>query len=142
MRYFSKDERSTFPYWFAHWCAFQIIALLTGLWKPKYLFHDFEKPWLKLFWPYEKVRKWHRLHSNHHLEWLVKHGPEKFDFEGMLIDWECGRLTKRNSPLRAINYFKKETDKLQEMLGPDYESSPTYQVFVERVRELLKRNFD
>ena len=23
---FGKDERSSFKYWFAHWCAFKIIS--------------------------------------------------------------------------------------------------------------------
>ena len=45
---FSKSERSSFKYWFAHWCAYNMTALNLGMWKPKYLLHDIEKPWLML----------------------------------------------------------------------------------------------
>lgn len=47
---FTKEERSGFKYWFAHWCAFQMTALNLKCWRPKYLLHDIEKPWLKLLW--------------------------------------------------------------------------------------------
>lgn len=50
LRRFGKDERSSFPYWFAHWKAFNMVALQLGHWKFKYLFHDIEKPWLMLLW--------------------------------------------------------------------------------------------
>ena len=109
---FTKEERSSFPYWFAHWCSFQMTALNHHMWKPKYLFHDIEKPWLRLFLPYKKVQKWHRHHHNHHLEWLddklkgCKDGDirkilDRFDWEGMVIDWECSRFTKLASPKNA-----------------------------------------
>ena len=53
---FTKKDRSSFKYWFAHWCGFQITALNLGIWKPKYLLHDIEKPWLKLLWgDYKRV---------------------------------------------------------------------------------------
>ena len=58
---FDKSDRSTFPYWFAHWCAFNMTALNLKKWKFKYLFHDFEKPWLKLFLSYKKVQQFHNL---------------------------------------------------------------------------------
>ena len=37
---FTKADRSSFKYWFAHWCGFQLTALNLGIWKPKYLLHD------------------------------------------------------------------------------------------------------
>ena len=108
---FTKEERSSFPYWFAHWCAFQMTALVHRMWRAKYLFHDCEKPWLRLLFPYEKVQKWHRQYHNHHLEWLENEFDKwpgepdialsRFDFEGMVIDWECSRFTKEASPLNA-----------------------------------------
>lgn len=52
---FNKNERATFKYTFAHWCAFQMTALNNNCWKFKYLFHDVEKPFLKLIWNYKKV---------------------------------------------------------------------------------------
>jgi hypothetical protein len=104
---FSKDERSSFKYWFAHWSAFQLTALNMKCWKFKYLFHDFEKPWLKLFCNYKTVQTWHREHNSHHLEYGLKHGWDKCDWEAMVIDWECSKLTKLGAQLDAretLNY--------------------------------------
>lgn len=95
---FNKDERSSFKYWFAHWCAFNMTALNLKCWKFKYLFHDFEKPWLKLIWDYQRVQKYHRSHSRHHLSYR---NPDKRDWIAMAIDWECSRFTKSSSPRNA-----------------------------------------
>lgn len=96
---FTKEQRSSFPYWFAHWCAFQMTALNLGAWKFKYLFHDIEKPFLKLIWgDYKRVQKWHRYHNNHHLQYK---NPDKIDWETLIIDWECSRFTKTASPRTA-----------------------------------------
>lgn len=113
---FTKEERSTFPYWFAHWCAFNMTALNLKAWKFKYLFHDIEKPWLKLFWPYEKVQKWHRTHNRHHIEY-----EGNYDLEAMMIDWECSRYTKTAEPLNARDTLYLEMDRhpeLEEKLTP------------------------
>lgn len=98
---FGPNEKSSFPYWFAHWCAFQLTALNLRIWKFKYLFHDIEKPWLRLFWPYKKVQKWHREHNNHHLEYGLKHGFHSIDWEALMIDWECCRFSKKQCPLNC-----------------------------------------
>ena len=118
---FNKSERSKFKYWFAHWCAFQMTALNLGVWKFKYLFHDMEKPFM-LYWfmwmcgmkhedAYKRVQKWHRIHRKHHLEYL---GDK--DYESMVIDWECSRFTKSNSPRTAYEQFmmmyNNKSDKL------------------------------
>ena len=96
---FSKKERASFSYWFAHWCAYNMTALNLKCWKFKYLFHDIEKPWLMLLWKdYDKVQKHHRLNSKHHLEYKNR---DKIDWEAMVIDWECSRFTKISSPLAA-----------------------------------------
>ena len=115
---FGKEDKSTFPYWFAHWCAFQLTALNLGLWKFKYLFHDFEKPWLKLFWPYKKVQKWHREHNSHHLEYGLKHGFDKIDWYALMIDWECSRFSKKQCPL---NCREEMENKLSEEKWKPYE---------------------
>lgn len=100
---FDKSQRSKFDYWFAHWCAFNMTALNLGVWKFKYLFHDIEKPWLMLMWnDYSRVQKWHRTHNAHHLEYIGK----TYDFEAMVIDWECSRFTKIASPLIARQEFE------------------------------------
>lgn len=105
---FDKSERSSFSYWFAHWCAFQMCALNLRRWKFKYLFHDFEKPWMKLFMKYKSVQKWHREHNSHHLEYGLKHGWDKVDWEALIIDWECSRFTKTEAQLDAYETMKLE----------------------------------
>ena len=105
---FDKSNRSSFAYWFAHWCAFQLTALNIGRWKFKYLLHDFEKPWMKLFCKYKTVQKWHREHNSHHLEYGLKHGWDKVDWEALIIDWECSRLTKTEAQLDAYETMNYE----------------------------------
>lgn len=106
---FTKEERSTFTYWFAHWCAFQMTALNLKMWKPKYLLHDIEKPFLKLFLPYKKVQKLHRKYTRHHLEYW--RGVDKIDIDAMLIDWECSRFTKISCPLKVDETWELEKNK-------------------------------
>lgn len=117
---FTKEERSSFPYWFAHWCAFNMTALNLKCWKFRFLFHDIEKPWLRLFMSYKKVQKLHRKHSRHHIEYKGKH----HDWLGMVIDWECGRFTKSAATLNARDEMELYKDK-----NPD--------VYLE-----LKKNFE
>lgn len=95
---FRKEDRSSFPYWFAHWCAFQLVALNLGIWKPRHLLHDIEKPWLKLFMPYSKVKSFHVRNSRHHLGYK---DSSKIRWIDLVIDWECCGLTKENAPLDA-----------------------------------------
>lgn len=102
---FTKDDRSTFTYWFAHWCSFQLVALNLKVWKFKYLFHDIEKPFLKLLLPYERVQKIHRTRNSHHLEHYIEYGYA--DWEAMVIDWECSGLTKKAAPLDCRGEMKR-----------------------------------
>ena len=110
---FTKADRSSFKYWFAHWCGFQLIALNLGIWKPKYLLHDIEKPWLKLIWngDYKRVQKWHRTHNNHHLEYGLTHGFDAIDWEALMIDWECCGLTKQEAQLDARETLEYEINR-------------------------------
>lgn len=102
MKKFNKEQRATWKYFWAHWFAFQMTATVLGVWKFKYLFHDWYKPWLKMFGiPYYKIQKYHRTHSNHHLEWLDNHNPNEIDWIALIIDWECSRFTKESSPRTA-----------------------------------------
>jgi len=97
---FDKSQRSTFEYWFWHWLAFNCTAIKLHAWRPRYLIHDIEKPWLKLFLrDYKKVQTWHRTHNKHHLEYKR---PEKRNWTDMAIDWECSGLTKYACPRNAI----------------------------------------
>lgn len=114
---FTKEERSSFPYWFAHWCAFQMTALNLRCWKPRFLLHDWYKPWLRLFLPYSTVQKIHKQNSKHHLEWFDKHGYTlkniyRFDWDSLIIDWECSRFTKEASQINAYRKWEKVIDGL------------------------------
>ena len=111
MKQFSPAERSTFAYWFAHWRAFQYVAWRLHLWRPRYLLHDCEKPWLRLFWDYRRVQQWHRRHNSHHLD----NGTGRHDWTAMLIDWECSRLTKSDTQLTAYETYVYEWLKHEEM---------------------------
>lgn len=108
---FGKEERSSFPYWFAHWCAYQMTALVLGAWKPRFLLHDFEKPWLKLVMPYKKLQARHRRKSAHHLEYGLLHGWEELDAEALVIDWECCRFTKTKAQLDARQTLEYEVSR-------------------------------
>lgn len=111
---FTKEERSGFKYWFAHWCAFQMTALNLKCWKFKYLLHDIEKPWLKLIWKnYNKVQRWHRSHNPHHLEYYFKN--KNADWEAMVIDWECSRFTKESAQLTAREEMQRKINKYPEL---------------------------
>ena len=100
---FSKEERSSFKYWYYHWKAFNLTAYHLGHWRFKYLFHDIEKPWLMLFWKdYKRVQKWHRTHNNHHVEYNGVWDPY-----AMIIDWECSRFTKKDAPMDAWKTLHK-----------------------------------
>ena len=104
---FTKSERSTFPYWFAHWAAFQMTALNHNCWKPRFLFHDMEKPFLMMIWKdYDRVHNWHRKHNKHHIEYYLKHG--KADWVAMAVDWECSRFTKESCPLNAYEEYLRK----------------------------------
>ena len=115
---FDENDKSSFPYWFAHWCSFQLCALNLGIWKFKYLFHDCEKPWLRLIWPYKKVQKWHRTHNGHHLEYGLKYGFDKIDWKALMIDWECSQMSKKQCPL---NCREEMENKLSEEKWQPYE---------------------
>ena len=115
---FDENDKSSFPYWFAHWCSFQLCSLNLGIWNFKYLFHDCEKPWLRLIWPYKKVQKWHRTHNSHHLEYGLKHGFDKIDWKALMIDWECSQMSKKQCPL---NCREEMENKLSEEKWQPYE---------------------
>lgn len=125
---FSNDQRGGFAYTFAHWCAFNMTALNLGVWKFKYLFHDIEKPFLMLWFrgDYTKTRNWHKEHNRHHLRYKGKRG---YDWEAMVIDWECSRFTKTEKPWAA-----RDTMKIQIKEYPDKED-----IIRENVTPILDR---
>ena len=115
MKLFTKAERATVLYEIAHVAAFNMTAALCRAWKFKYLFHDFEKPFLMMVFHnnYKKVQTWHRAHNKHHIEYDGDH-----DYEAMCIDWECSKYTKVNAQLDCVQtiawYVKR--DKVSELV--------------------------
>jgi hypothetical protein len=129
---FNQDKRSSFAYWYYHWKAFNLTAFHLGCWKFKYLFHDIEKPWLMLFWrSYIRVQCYHRVHSNHHLEYEYQ---DKIDWEALVIDWECSRFTKYASPRNAY----------QELCYIETDIEPNYYAFIKdnMIPVLIKLGLD
>lgn len=113
---FDKSQRSTFPYWYNHWKAYNWVAWKLGVWKPKWLLHDIEKPWLLLIWgDYKRVQKWHKYHNKHHIFSGRHYGLNKIDWLAAIIDWECGQYTKYACPRNAreeVDYMlEHETEK-------------------------------
>lgn len=108
MKKFDKSERSAWRYYFAHWCAFQMVALNLGIWKFRYIFHDWYKPWLKMFgMQYKDIQKLHRYNSRHHIEYFESHcNPSLFDWDAMIIDWECSQYTKKARSRNAFEEMK------------------------------------
>lgn len=115
LKKFDKSQRSSFNYWFNHWLAYNLVAMKLGTWKPKYLLHDIEKPWLKLFWrDYKRVQKWHKHHNKYHIFSGRHYGLNKIDWLAAIIDWECSRYTKNAAPRTAreeVDYLLTQTDK-------------------------------
>lgn len=57
-----------------------------------------------LLWKdYNRVQKYHRSHNRHHLEY---NGDKEYDFEAMVIDWECSRFTKSAAQLNARQEYE------------------------------------
>lgn len=102
---FDTNSRSSFEYWYYHWKAFNLVAWYLRVWKFKYLFHDIEKPWLRLFLPYKKVQSIHRRYNSHHKEY--REGLYNVDVEAMVIDNECSRFTKDSAKLNAREFIEK-----------------------------------
>lgn len=110
LKKFGVKDRGKFAYTFYHWLAFQQTARKYHCWKPYMLFHDFWKPWLMLVYKgdYYKVQFHHRTHARHHIEYRGNRG---YDYLGMVIDWECSHLTKKDKPFHAVDEWKCLTKK-------------------------------
>ena len=103
MKLFKETEKSSFAYWFAHWKAFNLTAMLLGVWEFRFLFHDIEKPFLMWIWKdYPRVRQYHRTHARHHLAYA---GNKGYDYLGMVIDWECSRYSKADAQMTAYETY-------------------------------------
>ena len=96
--------------------AFNSIAKEYGIWKFHHIFHDIDKPFMKLFLPYSKVQKMHRQNNSHHLEYK---NPSNINWEDMWIDWECSHLTKNACPRKATEEAEEKL-RIGEMSYSEY----------------------
>lgn len=138
---FKKEEASSFKYWFAHLCAFNMTALNLKCWKFKYIFHDFEKPWLKLYIGYKNTHNFHVKHSRHHIEhWINSNfNDNKIDWQAMVIDWECARFTKEFAQLNARETLDMQCKKLRNEYHENIISDARIQVFKENIEKVLEK---
>lgn len=125
---FTEKQRGTFKYTIAHVLAYNMVALNLGVWRPKYLFHDWEKPWMMLFAkhilhkssPYEWVRNWHRTHRKHHIQYyraatMFRSGRYPNPVE-IILDWEASQYTKLASPQDAYTYYIEHKEDIPKVL--------------------------
>lgn len=136
MKKFSKEQRSGWRYFWAHWCAFQMVAITLGVWKFRYLFHDWYKPWFKMFGvPYKKIQRFHRYHSRHHIEYLESgslYDLSRFDWDALIVDWECSQYTKEACPRNA----RKEMNHVLKTSSDEYIKCVLNQYMKPRLDEL------
>ena len=91
------------PYTVKHYFAFHKVKRRLG--QRGYWFHDLDKLFLFIFFPYlgeEKIGLWHRFNNKHHAECTKGH-----DWIEAVINWECARITKPDKPLNARQTWEK-----------------------------------
>jgi len=86
---------------------------LTGRVSWRSWIHDIEK-YLLVILPENIERAIHRGLSPHHDECVL---PWR-DFQSMVIDWECARITKPSKPLNARGTMEKYYPHLRESIEP------------------------
>lgn len=102
-------------YTFAHKIAFlKVEKELTGSNSVRGYLHDVDKLILYPFLAKKTVSKFHRKHSQHH----VNKAQTRKDFIEMMIDWECARLTKADKPLDAHQTLLKFYPQLSKVMIP------------------------
>lgn len=104
-----------FKYWGKHWFAFNNTAIRLHCWKLRFIFHDWEKPWLQIILNHKRVSRLHRKWSRHHAEYMF---PSHLDFLAMVIDWECSAVTKPTKPLNARETCDKYYPYLRDKVYP------------------------
>ena len=70
--------------------------------KRKYLFHDLDKVFMYIFFPYLGTKLIHKIHatlSPHHVSYF--RGISKVDKKQAILDWESARFTKPDKPQNA-----------------------------------------
>lgn len=99
----------------AHRAAFKATEIaLFGKVSWRSTLHDVDKYILCLL-PEKIERAIHRLVSPHHDEFII---PTWRDFQSMVIDWECARITKPSKPLNARGTMEKYYGHLAQYVEP------------------------
>jgi hypothetical protein len=111
-----KEEWS---YLNAHRRAFKVTEImLTGKSSWRSTLHDIDKYVLCLL-PEKIERTIHRWISPHHDEFCI---PTWRDFQSMVIDWECARITKPSKPLNARGTMERFYPHLAKYIEPILQS--------------------
>ena len=108
-----KDSYRHIPYSFNHYLmVLKLQKQLLGYYK--YKFHDLDKIFLYIFFPFlgtKKISKIHRRINRHHIEDYKSF--DKINFDEAIIDFESARYTKSDKPLNAretVDYYFKGTN--------------------------------
>ena len=103
---YTKDHRKAFR---------KIEKDLLGHNTWRSIVHDLDKVILYNFWPFEKVKKFHRNTSRHHDNKIKKNTG---DYIEMIVDWECARFTKPDKQLNAYDTLYKFYPHLENEILP------------------------
>lgn len=105
-----KDCYNHIPYTWKHYLAFMKVQKQI-LGNYKYKFHDWDKLFLFIFFPFlgeRIINQLHQKYNNHHPTFTVGKNRYKqikshkqIEWEEAIIDWECARYTKPDKPLNA-----------------------------------------
>lgn len=76
--------------------------------------HDLDKVFLYPLLGKDITSKIHRRFAHHH----IRCAKTKKDFQQMVVDWECARLTKPDKPLNAYDTLYAFYPQLEEKILP------------------------
>lgn len=104
------------PYTWNHYLAFlKVQKKYIG--RAKYKFHDWDKLFLFIFFPFlgeRRINQFHQRFQKHHptytvgKDWIKQlKSPNQVRWDEAIIDWECARITKPDKPLDAYDTLLK-----------------------------------
>lgn len=69
----------------------------------KYPFHDLDKLFMYLFFPFLGVNKISKIHKKYNKHHIVEYKDfDKCNYEEAILDWESAHYTKPDKPLTAL----------------------------------------
>lgn len=114
------------PYTWNHYIAFlKIEKQLLGYYK--YKFHDLDKLFWYIFFPYlgtKRIKVIHKKFNKHHI--VDYKNQNQCNYEEAIIDWECARFTKPDKPETA----RVNTEK------PKFKNSKHYSYLLQELNKL------